>query len=387
MADQPLQRRGWAAPGRMEMLFFYLHPLGLGMWQARVPDLIGRLDLAKDEVAAVLLGMPLGSLVVFLASAWLLRRLGLARCWMAGHVMVYLSTPLLGLAPTPAALFGAFIFVGAGLLWTQICMNYQANRVETEEKVYVMSMCHGLFMAGLFSGSLLGVASKSAGLSLAAALGLGALVALPIGLAVIARTHMYPAAPAPAQRGFALPGRGFLPVAVYMLGNAMTEGVVLLWAVVYLLEALGPDSGWADYAGLGLAAFLACFALMRLGGDRWKKSLGAVRTARRCCLLALAALGLIVWAPHPTVLVAGYALLGAGISLGIPYAMSTMAKLGGSDSAVNTSWLMTTAIFSFQLAPLAAGAVAAASSLQAGFALLFPLLLGSLLLAGRLADR
>lgn len=385
MADAALRRRGWAAPGRMEMLFFYLHPLGLGMWQARVPDLIGRLDLAKDEVSLVLLGMPLGSLAVFLASAWLLRRLGLARCWMAGHVMVYLSTPLLGLAPNPAALFGVFVFVGAGLLWTQICMNFQANRVETEEKVYVMSMCHGLFMAGLFSGSLLGVASKSAGLSLAAALALGSLAALPLGLAVIARTRLYP--PAPARRGFALPGPGFVPVAVYMLGTAMTEGVVLLWAVVYLLEALGPDSGWADYAGLGLAAFLACFALMRLGGDRWKKSLGAVRTARRCSLLALAALSLIVWAPHPAVLVAGYALLGAGISLGIPYAMSTMAKLGGSDSAVNTSWLMTTAIFSFQLAPLIAGSVAAASSLQAGFALLFPLLLGSLLLAGRLADR
>lgn len=376
--------RGLAVPGRAEMLFFYLHPLGLGFFQARLPDLMSSASLDKGGLAQAMLGMPLGTFIIFLVSGQLLRRMGHRNAWLAGHVLTYLSMPLLGFMPDGNALFAAFALLGAGLLWAQICMNVQGNRVETEEGVYVMSRCHGCFMIGLGSGTVLGAATKIAGLPFAWALAGISLANLAFGCWVIMRAREYPPAPAPARRRFAVPGAGFIPVAIFLLGIALAEGVTLTWAVVYLNETLARPS---DYAGFILTVFTGCFALMRLVGDRWKERFGAIRTARCSIAVALAGLLLIVWAPHAAALVLGYALLGAGISLGIPYAMSTMAKLGDSDSAVNAAWLMTLAIFAFQFAGIIAGYVAAASSLRASFALLLPLLLGSLLTAGRLANR
>jgi MFS family permease len=105
------------------------------------------------------------------------------------------------------------------------------------------------------------------------------------------------------------------------------EGAAGSWSAVYLRDNLGTSAG---FAATGFAAFSITMALGRLLGDRLAARIGAARLIRGCGLLAACGLaaGLIIASPAAGV--AGFALLGAGLSCTIPQLFSAA---GNADPA------------------------------------------------------
>ena len=361
----------WEAPGRLEMLFFFLHPLALGCWLVRIADVQNQLWLSKAEFATALLGFPVGSLLVLVPSTYLISRLGLKRLWRLSFVVFSVGIVALGHAVGTFTLALGLGLVAGSLLLTQLCMNIQVNCVERDEGVNVMSRCHGFFMVGLLGGSLLGLLLDFADVSPASSFLICALLGLVAGLATLARIGERKLQD-PAITKLGLPSPALLPVLLYLMGNTMTEGMIGAWTTIYLDDINGAPS---DYSGLGFVLFTAVFALGRLAGDHAKR-FGTVRMARLCCLVAIASVALVASGAMALVFV-GLALCGLGIAFGFPYTMSTAAKIPG-DATVNATYVMFTAVMCFQFGPVVLGYVAAASSLSVAFALLIPILLLSL---------
>jgi MFS family permease len=91
----------------------------------------------------------------------------------------------------------------------------------------------------------------------------------------------------------------------------LAEGAAADWSAVYLQDSLGTSAG---FAATGFAAFSLAMAAGRMFGDRLAARFGPVRLVR--CGGLVAAIGLAggLLSGQPAVAVAGFAVLGAGLS-------------------------------------------------------------------------
>ena len=136
-------------------------------------------------------------------------------------------------------------------------------------------------------------------------------------------------------------------------------------------------------AGYGLSLFAACLAICRFLGDWLKARLGPVLLARLSGSVAVVALILVIAQINvPTVFI-GFALLGIGVAVSFPLAVSAAGLLKGRTS-MHLAYLSFGAILAFLAGPPLIGFIAEATELRWGLATLLPLLLLSLVFTGAL---
>lgn len=117
----------------------------------------------------------------------------------------------------------------------------------------------------------------------------------------------------------------------------LAEGAVFDWSGIFLATETDAAAGVAP---LGLAAFALSMGLGRLAGDRVAVRAGSTATARGGALLAAAGLGLALVGPGPVTALAGFALMGLGLSAVFPLTLRASgaheATPGPALAAVST---------------------------------------------------
>jgi len=85
-------------------------------------------------------------------------------------------------------------------------------------------------------------------------------------------------------------------------------------------------AGCLVVASTGYAAFTGCQTAARLGGDRLRAAYGNVRIVRWLGTVALAGLAIAIFSPWVPLAVAGFGLLGAGLSVVIPVVFGAVGQ-------------------------------------------------------------
>jgi hypothetical protein len=134
-------------------------------------------------------------------------------------------------------------------------------------------------------------------------------------------------------------------------------------------------------AALAYTAFSCTMAIARLLGDIAVRRLGAVTAIRVGGVIATAGGLLVVFAHAPAPGIAGFALIGIGISVVVPLCFAAAGR-SGTTPARTIAGVATVTYTSGLVAPAAIGGIAGASSLTASFALVTVLTLGLVLGAG-----
>jgi len=312
-------------PTRAVALVFALVSLFVGSWFARIPEVQAALGLSEATLGLVLLGMPLGTLLVMPLTGW-----GVAR-WGAGPVtfvtalgqgVPFVFLPVVGSGPALA-----FVLFGAGILngTLNVAMNARANAVEEAREEAIMSTCHGFFSIGGMLGAGVGSAAAAVGLSLgsqfAGLIGVGAAV-------VLLHRDVLLGGPEARQAGpvFAIPSPALAGIAALLFCILLGEGAVSNWSAVYLRKALGATAG---VAGLGYAAFSAAMALGRLYGDRLLERVETRWLVQGGALLAALGLGVGILIAHPASGIAGFFVQGLGFAVLVPVLYRTAARTPG----------------------------------------------------------
>jgi fucose permease len=110
-----------------------------------------------------------------------------------------------------------------------------------------------------------------------------------------------------------------LALGVLGLCGLVGEGAAGDWSAVYLHDNLGASAG---LAAVGYGAFSVMMTLGRLAGDRLAARFGQVRLVRGCGLIAAAGLAGGLLSHGVAGGVAGFAVLGAGLSCVVPQVFS-----------------------------------------------------------------
>jgi len=365
-------------------LLYLLQPVAFGSWLPRIPDVKLALELGAAELAVSLMGLPVGIVLVLPIATLLLGKIGNRATITIGFLVMLFFMPLVVGSVSQTMLFLTLCAVGATNTLLLLALNVDAARIERVEHISILNTCHGFGSVGLMLGSFFGSLLASLSLAPVWAVGLMVTAILPLVLALI---HLLPAATTnhkddtPAQnRVSVIPSWPLLSICLFAFGIAMTEGAIADWSAVYLVDRFSADGG---AAGVGFTVFAAAVALGRFMGDAIKTRLGTVATARLFGVFALAGFTLVIGSSTMHWVFIGFAVLGFGVSVGYPLAVSSASVLTGSGLRPerNVATLTFVALLGFLAGPLLIGFIAEFWGIRIGLVVLLPMLVMSLVLA------
>ena len=172
-------------------------------------------------------------------------------------------------------------------------------------------------------------------------------------------------------------------ICLFSFGITMTEGAMADWASVYLREMLGHE---AQGSGYGFGLFAAFVALGRFFGDSLNSKLGTIKVARVFVITSIIGLIILVISNDLWLALAGFALIGLGVSVGFPLAVTAVASINDEREASYVAFLSLISLMGFLVGPPIIGLLANATNLKTGLTMLFPGLLLSLFMSSKLSS-
>lgn len=352
-----------------------------GAWVSRIPAVKAQAHLSDGALGAALFAAPIGLVLGAAAAERLVDRAGSARvAWISGTALgVFTVVP--GAAASLPELMAALLAMGAAGGMMDVAQNAQGVRLESAYGRPVMTSLHACFSLGAILGSLAGGGFAWAGV--------GALPSLAVvglaGAAIVAVTGRWflegtsPDSPRDArhagssrldraQRGAVR--RIVLALGVLAVCGMVGEGAAGDWSAVYLKDNLGTNAGVAAF---GFAAFSATMTGGRLVGDRLVRRFGAGALARACGVTAAIGLAAVLATTSPVVVIAGFAVLGAGLSSVVPQVFAAGGRADPERPGSGLARVVGLGYAGMSAGPAVIGAVASHTGLR--IALAIPLVL------------
>jgi len=377
-SPSPSARLGLPLQAALVAAQFLALGLLMGSWATGLPGLAARFGYSAQELSGVLLAVAAGSVLAFLSCARLMQAVGQrtfirATGPLAAYAMV---TTLLVADSLPLAVI-AFVFGWSGAAF-DVAINGSAVTLERLHGRSLMSKLHAMFSSGgvLAAGATAGIAWS----------GLHPLwLAVPVALLMTVLALYTPVLPALGPEGGHAAGAAPLRVRPWRLGFAallclLCEGTMYDWSSVYMAQVWQTPL-FLSVAGFGM--FSAAMAAGRFGGDALRDRFGApLLLFGGCTVAALGAL-LCVWGGTRELALAGFVLVGLGLSNVIPivFALAPARHAQAPERAI--AFVSGTGFIGFLIGPPLIGLWTELASFESSLLLVCAAALGTALLAGR----
>jgi MFS family permease len=324
---------------------FVMLGLAAGTWAARIPAIKDALHLSAGVLGLTLLGPALGSVLAMPATGAILATVPPRRVVQAGFLALGGLLPVTTFATSAWQLFAVLAGWGAGLGIIDVGMNMEAADVQDRLGRSVMSGFHAAYSVGGLAGAGLGGIAAAAGVSARADFAITAVVLLVVGGVSAQAFAMRPAPTAHRQSAAGQQPRlsrwpqwswTLVCLAVIAFGSFLCEGAANDWSAVYLHFSLGAPVG---LAAVGYTVFSATMTGGRLVGDRLADRMGPARLVRLSAGVAAVSFGVALLIGQVWSGLAGFAMLGAGLSVVVPLVFTAASGMGrpGPNLALVTS--------------------------------------------------
>ncbi|WP_338872155.1 MFS transporter [Spirosoma sp. SC4-14] len=349
-------------------LVFASDSLLLGSWVAHIPHVKAKLHLSDVDLGLTLFAMPVGLLIMNPLTGWVISKLGEAKAcfWSAVGLALCVLIPIN--APNQFILAGGLLLMGLCTALINVAMNTCATNLERAENIVIMSACHGMWSLGGLLGS--GIAGVVIAMHMLPAVHVAVMSGLILMLTfalqpILARIPSSSRTETGEKSGssFVRPNVDLLLMILIGLALAMGEGAAFDWSAVYLRETLGASS---QVAALGFGSFSLMMTSFRFVGDAILVRIGGKRWLQIGGVMAALGLLLAIVLPYPTTALLGFAILGAGCSLGAPVLYAASMRVPGIPPAAGLATFATFSFIGFLAGPPLIGFVAEAFGLYYG---------------------
>lgn len=370
-----------AVPNRTRRIavaaFFFIAGLCFASWASRIPDLKLKLRLNDAELGALLLSLPIGSMLCLPFSGWLVHKFGSRRIATIAATAYPCVLVLIGFSDSvfmlvPAAL--AFGFLGN---LCNISVNTQAVGVEALYGRSIMASFHGIWSLAGFTGAAAGTCMVSKNIS--PQWHFIIICACAIAMMLISvRYILREDAVYEDQPFFAKPDGILIKLGLIAFSCMVCEGTMFDWSGVYFQKVVRAP---AALTTLGYTAFMATMAGGRFIGDKTVTRFGKQKVLKGSGIVI--ASGLLTAVVFPTMITAtaGFLLVGIGVSSVIPLVYSTAGKSKTLSAGAALTAVSSIGFLGFLLGPPIIGFIAQAFSLRISFTLIAALGLGTTLLS------
>ena len=309
---------------------FVLNGAVFGIWASRIPAISDKHNLSPAALGLLLLLMALGAVVAFSLSGRAADHYGAAT--VTKHIAIFNSVILILIAFAPSIwmLSISMIIFGAISGGMDVAMNAWAAEVERKAQRPLMSSFHAMWSFGAGIGAGSSFLSATYDVNMPTQFTSSAFVVLIITLFIISTSgqskHNKKHNNAPI---YVLPESSLLGVAIVAFCASLSEGVIADWGAIFLIAVAHVSEG---DAALGYAVFSIAMMTMRLIGGQIVHQFGVTKTARLAALITMIGSSIVLTFTSFAYILAGFGLIGLGLSVIIPLAFSRAAKENTSIS-------------------------------------------------------
>ncbi len=344
---------------------FFLSGICFSSWGSRLPDIKLKLGLSEGELGGLLLGMPLGSLVALPMVGWLVDKVGSRTVVIIAALLYPFVLPFIGLASSFWML--AFVLVLFGMCGNllNISMNTQALGVESLYGKTIMASFHGLWSLAGFTGGAIGALMIN--LELVPFVHFLIITIFSFVIAGLAYRYTLVQQTKKSEGGFVFrrPDPLILRIGLISLCGMMCEGCMFDWSGVYFQKVVQAEEALVT---AGYVAFMSTMAFGRFISDYFTDRLGAARMLQLSSLLITVGLLLAVALPYLIPAIAGFLLIGLGVSSVIPLAYSVAGKGSTLSPGIALALVSSIGYFGFLFGPPLIGFIAELFNLRISFA-------------------
>lgn len=340
--------------------FFFIAGLCFASWASRIPDIKNKFQFNDAELGALLLALPVGSVLCLPFSGWLVNKFGSRRIVTIAVGFYPCVLVLIGFAGSvwqlaPAAL--AFGFLGN---LCNISVNTQAVGVESLYGRSIMASFHGIWSFAGFAGGAIG--SLMVSKSIAPQWHFVVICICSLLMMMLSwRYILKKDASHPDQPFFAKPDGALLKLGLIAFSCMVCEGSMFDWSGVYFQKVVKAPVALTT---LGYTAFMATMAGGRFVGDKISVRFGKKKVLQGSGIVI--ATGLLTAVGFPTIVSAtiGFLLVGFGVSSVIPLVYSTAGKSKTLSPGAALTAVSSIGFLGFLLGPPVIGFIAQASNLR-----------------------
>ncbi len=333
-------------------------------WGVHVPTVKAHYGLGEQSLAIAMLASGVGALGALMQAGRVVGRYG-PRVVSAvmGLLCCAAIASLLAFSHYAALLVVMGLF-GLGASLFDVAINAEASEIERRAARPLMSGFHGMFSLGGMCGAGLGSAAPALGLSPQGHLLLAAGAAL-VALLLACRAMLPPPEPhaAGGKQPLSIPRGPLLLLGVLASMGLIAEGAMYDWSVLFMKQERGSQ---ASTAALAYASFSGAMAAGRFGGDWVRARTSPTKLMRASGVLAAVGMALALAVPSPVMALAGFALVGLGLSNVVPVLFSAASQAPGVSPAHGIAAVSGVGYLGMMAGPPLIGLVAEHSSLTAG---------------------
>lgn len=353
--------RGAAVALRVQ---FFVMGVVFATWGVHVPTVKAHYGLGEQGVALAMLASGVGALAALAHAGRIVGRWGprviaaVMGCASAAAIAALIATPHYA-----ALMLAMLVFGSTGSLF-DVSLSTEASEIERLTGKPLMSGFHGMFSVGGMVGAGLGAAVPQLGLTpqghLLLATGLCAVAVLLAARAMLPLPEHHDES---AHHPLSLPRGPLLLLGVLAAMGLIAEGAIYDWSVLFMKQDRASE---ASTAALAYASFSAAMAAGRFGGDWVRARLAPRRLLRASGVLAAAGMALVLAVDSVWVALAGFALVGLGLSNVVPVLFSAASQVPGISPAHGIAAVSGVGYLGMMAGPPLIGLIAEHSSLTVG---------------------
>ena len=343
---------------------FFVMGVLFATWGVHVPTVKAHYGLGEQGVALAMLASGVGALAALAYAGRIVGRWGprviaaVMGCVSCAAVAALIATPHNAVLLAVMLVYGSF-----GSLF-DVSLSSEASEIERQTGRPLMSGFHGMFSVGGMVGAGFGSVAPSLGLApqghLLVATSLGAVAVLAAARAMLPLPESHDQA---ENHPLSLPRGPLLLLGVLAAMGLIAEGAIYDWSVLFMKQDRASD---ASTAALAYASFSAAMAAGRFGGDWVRARLAPRRLMRASGLLAAGGMALVLAVDSAWVALAGYALVGLGLSNVVPMLFSAASQVPGISPAHGIAAVSGVGYMGMMAGPPLIGLIAEHSSLTVG---------------------
>lgn len=356
-------------------LFFFINGFLYANCTSRLPELKTHFGVSNSVLGTMLFTTALGALVAMPLTGWLSTR------YNSGQLVIYAG--FLFCCAVPCIAFSPYIWLGRMSFFMtgffsgamDITMNAQAVLVERIFKKTIMSSFHAAFSVGMALGAGTGALFADYHFPLQSHLVYMAIFSILI-LASVAPILIRNQREQPfLEKGTNT--RKKIPLAIWLLAVVgfcgMTgEGSMVDWSAIYTNTVVGSTKA---FSALAVGAFATAMTIGRLFGDRLIDKAGKQTVLFCSCFSAIAGLAVALLVISAPAAIAGFFLVGAGLSNVVPMTYSMAGNIKGVEPAAGIAFASTIGYSGFFIGPPVIGYLGDAYGLRIGLCFTLCLLL------------
>jgi MFS family permease len=344
---------------------FFMTGLCFASWASRIATIQQNLNLSDAALGGVLFAMPVGLMCSLPFSGWIITKIG-SRKLLIGALIVYSGCLVtLGLAQNTFQLIICLLLFGFASNAVNISVNTQAVAAEKLYQKPILASFHGIWSLAGFTGA--GIGTFMIGKNIIPFYHFGIVFILIIATIALVSGYLKNDKVTSSGPAFVMPDSSLIKLGVIAFCSLICEGAMFDWSVIYFKKVVLAHGAWM---GAGYTAFMLTMASGRFVADWFAHRFGLKRTLQISGVLTATGLLVAVIFPYLFTALAGFLLVGFGVSSVVPLVYSAAGRSKTMSPGVALAAVSTIGFMGFLIGPPVIGFIAGLASLRASFTLI-----------------